>query len=75
MGFVRAGGLWSSSFMEDPRQVFAAISWLIYGTLLAARLSAGWRGRKAAFLAVAGFAAVILTFGGVHFFSRGLHAY
>ncbi|HYB72587.1 MAG TPA: cytochrome c biogenesis protein CcsA [Candidatus Sulfotelmatobacter sp.] len=75
MGFIRAGRAWGSYFAGDPRQIWSVITWLIYGTLLAARFSAGWRGRKAALLSVAGFAAVLLTFGGVHIFSRGLHAF
>ena len=75
MGFIRAGSAWTKFFIGDPRQIWSVITWLLYGTLLAARVSAGWRGRKAALLAVAGFAAVLLTFGGVHNFSRGLHAF
>lgn len=75
MGFIRAETAWGGYWVADPRQIWSLITWLIYGTLLAARISRGWRGRKAALLSVAGLAAVLLTFGGVHIFSRGLHAF
>lgn len=75
MGFIQAGSAWGGIFVGDWRQIWSLITWLIYGTLLAARVSAGWRGRKAALLSVAGLAAVLLTFGGVHIFSKGLHAF
>lgn len=75
MGFLRAGSAWGGYLVADPRQIWSLITWLIYGTLLAARMARGWRGRKAAMLSVAGLAAVLLTFGGVHIFSKGLHAF
>ncbi len=75
MGFLQAGSGWGAYFVADPRQILAAITWLIYGSLLAARVSAGWRGRKAAVVSVAGLAAVLLTFGSVHLFAKGLHAF
>jgi cytochrome c-type biogenesis protein CcsB len=75
MGFIRAGSVWRGALMGDARQIWSLITWLIYGSLLVARASAGWRGRKAALLSVAGLAAVLLTFGGVHLFSKGLHAF
>ncbi|MFN3198802.1 MAG: cytochrome c biogenesis protein CcsA [Bradymonadia bacterium] len=34
--------------------IFAGVSWLIYGGVLQARLTAGWRGRRAAVLTAAG---------------------
>jgi cytochrome c-type biogenesis protein CcsB len=75
MGFAQAGAAWGGYFVRDPRQILSLITWAIYGSLLAARISAGWRGRKAALLSVAGLAAVLLSFGSVHLFSRGLHAF
>ena len=75
MGFVQAGAAWGGYLMADPRQILSLITWAIYGSLLAARVSAGWRGRKAALLSVAGLAAVLLSFGSVHLFSKGLHAF
>jgi ABC-type uncharacterized transport system permease subunit len=42
-------GLWT------PQYALAAITWLLMGGLLVARMTAGWRGRKAALVTLAGF--------------------
>jgi ABC-type uncharacterized transport system permease subunit len=56
--------VWSSNFQrtlwENQREVLALISWVIFGLVLYARLVRGWRGRKMAVLAIAGFVAVML---------------
>jgi ABC-type transport system involved in cytochrome c biogenesis permease subunit len=49
-------------------------TWLIYGAYLHARVVRGWKGRRAAWLLMAGFAAVLFTFFGNLFFG-GLHSY
>lgn len=41
--------------------IFAVISWLIYGAVLQARLTAGWRGNRAAILTTAGLLATMLV--------------
>jgi ABC-type uncharacterized transport system permease subunit len=43
----------------DPLIVLTLVTWLVYGAFLALRYGAGWRGRRAAYLALAGFALVI----------------
>ena len=43
--------------------IFAAISWLIYGVVLQARLTAGWRGRKAAQLTILGLVSALVVVG------------
>jgi len=45
---------------ESQREILALVSWVIFGVVLYARLVTGWRGRKMAFLTIAGFAAVML---------------
>ena len=42
-------GLWT------PQYALAAVTWLLMGGLLVARVTAGWRGRKAALVTLAGF--------------------
>jgi ABC-type uncharacterized transport system permease subunit len=41
------------------RYLVAAVSWLLYAGLLVARFTAGWRGRRAALMTLAGFATVL----------------
>jgi cytochrome c-type biogenesis protein CcsB len=50
------------------RETWSIASWLIFAGLVYARLSAGWRGRKAAILAIIGFCLVLSTLIGVSLF-------
>ena len=65
-----SGSLWAeyargSFFTWRPREVWSVVSWVLFAGLLYARVSAGWRGRKAALLAILGFCLVLFTFIGV----------
>lgn len=72
-GFAYAGTVWRSPWNWDPKEVFAVITWFIYAVLLHERLAVGWRGRRAALLAIFGFSAVLVTFLGVNLFFEGHH--
>lgn len=43
--------------------ILAVVSWLVYGGVLQARLTAGWRGRRAAYLTIIGLAAALTVVG------------
>ncbi len=72
-GFLYASTVWKSPWNWDPKEIFALMTWLIYAVLLHERLAVGWRGRKAAWLAIFGFSFVLLTFLGVNLFLKGHH--
>jgi cytochrome c-type biogenesis protein CcsB len=72
-GFVYAGSVWRSPWNWDPKEIGALITWLIYAILLHERLAVGWRGRRAAWLAIFGFSAVLVTFLGVNLLLEGHH--
>ncbi|WP_040156528.1 c-type cytochrome biogenesis protein CcsB [Mobilicoccus massiliensis] len=74
LGAVWADIAWGRYWSWDPKETAAFVTWLIYSAYLHARVVRDWRGSKAAWLLVLGFAAVIGTFVGNHFFS-GLHSY
>jgi ABC-type uncharacterized transport system permease subunit len=64
---IATGMLWSSSrdgrlWHNDPKEVFAALTWLLYLALIVYRSTARWRGRRAAWLGVVGFVLVVCTF-------------
>ncbi|MDE3179491.1 MAG: cytochrome c biogenesis protein CcsA, partial [Acidobacteriota bacterium] len=44
-------------------------TWLIYLLLSSTRFSGNWRGRRSAYMAIFGFAAMMITFLGVSFLS------
>src|SRR6267143_1393793 len=48
-----------------PKQGFAILAWALFASLIQARLVAGWRGRRVAFLVVAGFVLLIGTYVGL----------
>lgn len=66
LGIV-TGVIWSQArsgrmFHNDPIELFALLTWVLYLTLLHYRVQ--WRGRRAAWLGVAGFTLVLCTFAG-----------
>ncbi len=71
-GAIWAQGLWGSYWSWDPIETWSLISWLTYGINLHLRLTLGWKGRKAAWVALLSlFTVLVLYFGfglveGVH---------
>ncbi len=74
-GSIWAQYAWGSYWQWDPKETWSLITWLIYAAVLHARMTVGWRGRKAAWFSIIGFAAVLFTFLGVNLFLTGLHSY
>ncbi|MGD1076004.1 MAG: c-type cytochrome biogenesis protein CcsB [Thermodesulfovibrionales bacterium] len=74
-GALWAESAWGSYWRWDPKEVWSLITWFIYALVLHVRLTAGWRGRKAAMLSIVGFLSVIFTFFGVNLLLKGLHAF
>ena len=72
-GFIYAEKVWGRIWSWDPKEIWSVITWLIYAALLHERLVAGWRGRRAAIMAIIGLAALIFTFIGVNFLLEGHH--
>jgi ABC-type transport system involved in cytochrome c biogenesis permease subunit len=74
LGAIWADIAWGKYWSWDPKETASLITWLLYSTYLHARITRGWKGKKAALLLIVGFAAVLVTFFGNYFFN-GLHAY
>jgi cytochrome c-type biogenesis protein CcsB len=74
-GAVWANYAWGRYWDWDPKETWSLITWLLYAALLHQRLTVGWRGRKAAIMAIAGFLAALFTFLGVNLLLSGLHTY
>lgn len=67
LSFASEGKIWQN----DPKEIFSGLTWLIYLILVCYRLTADWRGRRAAWLGIVGFAFVLLTLFG----TRALESY
>lgn len=66
-GALWAKGLWGRYWGWDPIETWSLITWLTYGINLHLRTTLGWRGSKAAWLAIISFATVFITFFGVKY--------
>ncbi|GGC14143.1 MULTISPECIES: c-type cytochrome biogenesis protein CcsB [Actinomycetes] len=74
-GAIWAEDSWGRYWGWDPKETWAFITWVLYAAYLHAQSTAGWRGRKAGWLALAGYAAFLFNFVGVNLFITGLHSY
>jgi ABC-type transport system involved in cytochrome c biogenesis permease subunit len=75
---VITGALWSDKvfgqlWFWDPKETWSFITWLIFMAYLHARYTLEWRGRRAAILAIVGFAALVFTYVGVDFLLPQIH--
>jgi cytochrome c-type biogenesis protein CcsB len=59
----------------DPKEIWSVLTWLVYAILLYKRMVVGWRGRRAAWLAIIGFGCLFFTFLGVNYCLRGYHSF
>ncbi len=74
-GALWAEEAWGSYWSWDPKETWSLILWFIYAALLHERLIVGWRGRRAALMALLGFVVWIISFFMVNLFLSGLHTY
>lgn len=61
-GPIWAHYAWGRYWGWDPKEVWALITWIVYAGYLHARVTAGWKGRRAAYLALAGFATFVFSY-------------
>jgi cytochrome c-type biogenesis protein CcsB len=59
----------------DYKEVWSLITWALYALLLHGRMVASWRGRKAAYWAIVGFALMLFTFIGATTIFQNYHPY
>lgn len=74
-GPIWAEYAWGRYWGWDPKEVWALVTWIVFAAYLHARATAGWRGRRAAVLAVIGALSFVFNYVGVNLFFAGLHAY
>jgi len=73
-GFAYAAVVWHSPWNWDPKEILSLVTWIIYAVLVHERLAVGWRGRRAAWLSILGFSAILLTFVGASLLLSGHHS-
>ncbi|SKA71562.1 cytochrome C assembly family protein [Desulfobaculum bizertense] len=72
-GFIWAGFAWQKTVTGDPKEWVSVIIWLLYAYLFHQRLAMGWRGRKAAVLAMTVFIFSVLSLVVVNFMMPSHH--
>ena len=75
LGAYWANSAWGRYWGWDPKETSALLTWFVYAGYLHARGLRGWEGKRAAWLLVAGFLAVLFTYFAVNFLISGLHSY
>jgi ABC-type transport system involved in cytochrome c biogenesis permease subunit len=74
-GAVWANSAWGTYWSWDPKETWSLITWFIYAVFLHCRFMRGWKGQRAAWISILGFASVIFTYFGVNYLLSGLHSY
>jgi cytochrome c-type biogenesis protein CcsB len=74
-GAIWAENAWGRYWGWDPKEVWTFVIWVVYAGYLHARATRGWRGRKAATLALIGYGCVLFNFLVVNIFFVGMHSY
>jgi cytochrome c-type biogenesis protein CcsB len=74
-GAIWAEYAWGRYWGWDPKETWALVTWVIYAGYLHARSTAGWRGSRAAVIAIIGMASFWFNFVGINLLVSGLHSY
>ncbi len=74
-GAIWAEAAWGRYWGWDPKETWALITWLVFAGYLHARATAGWRGRRAAWLGVIGTLTFVFNYFAVNLIFPGLHSY
>jgi cytochrome c-type biogenesis protein CcsB len=74
-GAIWADHAWGRYWGWDPKETWSFITWLVYAAFLHARATAGWRGKRAAYIQLVGFACLLFNLIGVNLWISGLHSY
>jgi cytochrome c-type biogenesis protein CcsB len=74
-GSLWARQAWGTYWQWDPKETWSLITWFLYLVQLHQRFTVGWRGKRAAVMAIIGFCSVIFTLWGVTYLLGGIHSY
>jgi cytochrome c-type biogenesis protein CcsB len=74
-GAIWAENAWGRYWGWDPKETWALVTWIVFAGYLHARATAGWKGRKAAVVALIGLSTFVFNYFGVNIWFSGLHSY
>jgi cytochrome c-type biogenesis protein CcsB len=74
-GAIWAEEAWGRYWGWDPKETVSFIAWVVYAAYLHARSTAGWRDKRAAWINVVGFVAMVFNLFFINLVTVGLHSY
>jgi cytochrome c-type biogenesis protein CcsB len=74
-GAIWAENAWGRYWSWDPKETWAFITWVAYAAYLHARVTVGWRGRRAAWLCLFAGSTFLFNYVWVNIWGSGLHTY
>lgn len=74
-GAIWAESAWGRYWGWDPKETWAFITWVCYAAYLHARVTVGWRGRKAAWLCLIAGSTFLFNYVYVNVWGTGKHTY
>ncbi|KRE58624.1 c-type cytochrome biogenesis protein CcsB [Phycicoccus sp. Soil748] len=74
-GAIWARQAWASYWNWDPKEVWTFVIWVVYAAFLHSRATSGISRQTASYIALAGYACIIVNFAVVNVFFVGQHSY
>jgi cytochrome c-type biogenesis protein CcsB len=74
-GAIWAEAAWGRYWGWDPKETWAFITWVAYAAYLHARVTIGWRGRKAAWLCLLAGSTFLFSYIYINVWGTGRHTY
>jgi len=74
-GAIWAEAAWGRYWGWDPKETWAFITWVAYAAYLHARVTAGWKGKKAAWLCLLAGSTFLFNYVYVNVWGTGRHTY
>jgi cytochrome c-type biogenesis protein CcsB len=74
-GAIWAEAAWGRYWGWDPKETWSFITWILYAAYLHARVTAGWKGRKAAWLSLIAGSCYLFNYVYINVWGTGRHTY
>jgi cytochrome c-type biogenesis protein CcsB len=74
-GAIWAEEAWGRYWGWDPKETGSFFTWVLYASYLHSRSTHGWRGRRAGWVGIIAFVALMITYYAVNLWIVGLHSY
>ena len=74
-GAIWAEAAWGRYWGWDPKETWSFITWILFAAYLHARVTAGWKGRKAAWLCLIAGSSYLFNYVYINVWGSGRHTY